>query len=61
MRVYNKFVLRSNVNGNCVYLGKQGALTPNFKEATRFSRAEVKQIAEMVVTPNPFIVTPVAR
>jgi hypothetical protein len=57
----NAFILRANVNGTQVYLGKGGQMVESHKQALRFSPSQVKQIAEQVTSETPFIVTPVAR
>lgn len=61
MKTYNAYILRSNVNGALVYLGQGGKVVTDRKQATRFSRVQVQQIAAMVKSDTPFIVTPVAR
>jgi hypothetical protein len=61
MKTYTKFILRSTVNGVQVYLGKGGATVPRHEQAVRFSREQVKQMAESVQGNLPFMVTPVAR
>jgi Mor family transcriptional regulator len=61
MRNTSKFILRATVNGKTFYLAKQGTMVTEGRKATRFTRAEVRQIADMMVTDTPFIVTPVTR
>lgn len=61
MRKTPMFILRATINGKTVYLAKQGQMVTEGRKATRFTRAEVRQIADMMVTDTPFIVTPVAR
>jgi hypothetical protein len=55
------FILRSTVNGAQVYLGKGGQMVQNHKQAFRFSREQVKQIASSVSSETMFFVTSVSR
>jgi hypothetical protein len=55
------FILRSTVNGAVAYLGKGGAVVTDRKQAARFSRTQVQDMASMLKSDTNFIVTPVAR
>lgn len=52
------FILRSTVNGAVAYLGKGGQVVTDRKQAARFSRSQVQQMASMLGNDSNLIVTP---
>lgn len=57
---YNQYLLYTNIEGERYYSAKGGKMTTDYRQAQRFSREQVKQLASCVLTPNNnFLVTPV--